>query len=540
MFQSVAFVPLPDVLRNPGKIEPGATLGSYEILCSVASGGMACVWVARQRGPRGFTKIVALKTILPDLAIDHEFEEMFLEEALLAARIRHPNVCEIFELVDHEGTLALSMEWVDGDTLSSLLTVRDGPLEPRVAARIVAQAAAGLHGAHELRDENGALINLVHRDVSPMNILLSRDGHVKLSDFGIAKALTTQLEATTIGHVKGKLSYMSPEQARGDPVDRRSDVFALGVVLYVSSVGKLPFQRDGESIERGLARRQACVFDLPARVRPGYPPALERIIVRALQKDPAKRYQTAADMRMDLERWLAASGPLVTEADVAAVLMARRGGHIEERDANIRRCCSTSGVSPRVELVSVSLSSGPARARSLVALELLQDDSDSAPTIVAPMVLTPVEKAARVLSVRPTRRERAWSPLQALSALSRALWAERRRSGLFMLVKRWRLSAIAIAALALLLGFAAFFVVNGPNRDETPPRAIAPAPITPSTATSLPRAAPVDTVAALAPVAPSASSTAAPPARSSKATKRAGAPSRRRPPRRTPSTQSGR
>lgn len=335
-----------DEIALQGPARAGAMLGNYRLLFSVARGGMAEVWVARQHGARGFTKLVALKMILPDLATEEGFERMFAEEARLAGLIRHPNVCEVFELIELGGRLALSMEWVDGDTLARLLKGR-GPLDPRVAARIVAESAAGLHAAHELRGEEGEPLNLVHRDVSPQNILISRDGHVKLSDFGIAKALSSGRETTAVGQVKGKISYMSPEQAEARPLDRRSDVFALGVVLYVATLGRRPFSAEGTNVGVMLERLRQGEFDRPRRVNPSFPPQLAAIIERALQSDPTRRYQTAAALRLDLENWLASSGPLLTEADVARVLAERRGGELDKRESSIR-----DALSPRPALGS--------------------------------------------------------------------------------------------------------------------------------------------------------------------------------------------
>lgn len=317
-------------------------LGSYEVLLCIARGGMACVWAARQHGARGFNRLVALKTVLPEFA-EPELESMFLDEARVAARVHHPNVCEIFELVEHEGVLALSMEWVDGDTLNGMINSRARePLDARVAAFIVGQVACGLHAAHELTDENGAPMQLVHRDVSPQNILISRAGHVKVADFGVAKALGDSREETAVGKVKGKLSYMSPEQAEGNPVDRRSDVFALGVVLYLATVGQHPFRVAGETRDQQLMRLIVGGFTAPSAIVPGYPPALEAIVLRAMSSNPAERFATADEMRRRLQDWLLESGPQLTEQHVAAALSERVGASIQARAERIQRCVRAS------------------------------------------------------------------------------------------------------------------------------------------------------------------------------------------------------
>jgi serine/threonine protein kinase len=317
-------------------------LGRYELLLPVAQGGMARVWAARQHGQRGFTKLVAIKTILPQLAADPNFEAMFLDEARLAAGVHHPNVCEIFDLGEEQDCLYIAMEWVNGDSVSRLLKpyARKGEkpvayrLNARVAARIVADAAKGLHAAHELRDETGQPLNVVHRDVSPQNILVTADGVIKMTDFGVAKALGTQHEVTMAGQVKGKVAYMSPEQARGGRIDRRSDVFALGIVLYEVTTGRRPFAGDNElDVMRALAQGQ---FDPPSVVVPGFPHELEAIILNAMSMDPEQRFPTAEAMRGALDQWLARSGPLVSEADVAATLRERLGSQNEEKMARIR------------------------------------------------------------------------------------------------------------------------------------------------------------------------------------------------------------
>ena len=318
------------------------SFGSYEVLLCIARGGMATVWAARQHGARGFNRLVALKTVLPELA-EPEFESMFLDEARVAARIHHPNVCEIFELVEHEGMLALSMEWVDGETLNTVINSRENqPLDPRVAAHIVAQAAAGLHAAHELKDENGAPMQLVHRDVSPQNILISRAGHVKVTDFGVAKALGDSREETAVGRVKGKLSYMSPEQAESKSLDRRSDIFALGVVLYLATVGVHPFRRGSESRDDQYMRLLLGDYARPSALIPGYPKDLEAIVVRALNREQKDRFATADDMRLRLQEWLMRSGPLLTEQHIARAVSERVGKTIEQRAERIQRCLRAS------------------------------------------------------------------------------------------------------------------------------------------------------------------------------------------------------
>ena len=214
--------------------ELGDKVGEYEIVARLKSGGMATLFLAHRRGAAGFQRFVAIKVVHPHLATDASFVRMFVDEALLSARIVHPNVVHVEELGEAEGTYFLVMEYVHGCSLSLLvraLARRKRMLAAEIATSIVMKVADGLHAAHETRGDLGELLGVVHRDVSPQNVLLAYQGHVKLIDFGIAKA-SGRSQQTEAGSIKGKFRYMSPEQAWGRPVDRRSDVFALGIVLW--------------------------------------------------------------------------------------------------------------------------------------------------------------------------------------------------------------------------------------------------------------------------------------------------------------------
>jgi serine/threonine-protein kinase len=340
-------------ISEPADVRPGTQLGRYEVLLGIAQGGMARVWAARQQGHRGFTKVVAIKTILPTLTSDPSFEAMFLDEARVAASVHHPNVCQIFDLGEDGGALYLAMEWVNGESVARILkppvkgdAKREAQrLNARIAARIVADAAAGLHAAHELTDETGQRLDVVHRDVSPQNILVTLSGNVKVTDFGVAKALGSSHEATAAGQIKGKAAYMSPEQAGAGKVDRRSDIFALGIVLYEITTGKRPFQ--GENQIATLKLLLEGRFDPPGSIVPGYPRELEAIVMRALAMDPVQRFPTADRMRIALEEWLARSGPVVTETQVGALVRERVGEIVEERQSRIRERMKAATFDPR-------------------------------------------------------------------------------------------------------------------------------------------------------------------------------------------------
>ncbi|XXX78392.1 serine/threonine-protein kinase [Sorangium sp. So ce134] len=292
-------------------------LGRYELLLPIAAGGMAMVWAARLKGTRGFQKIVAVKTMLPKLSEDDQFERMFLLEASLASQIRHPHAVEILDLGEQDGVLFLAMEWIDGVPLSQVMKTakrRTGVPIP-IALRIVMQACAGLHAAHELKDHSGTLVGLVHRDISPQNILVTYDGMTKVVDFGVAKATAFNDSTTKAGQLKGKVSYTAPEQVRGDPIDRRVDVFAMGIVLYVLTTGKHPFRRESEGATLFAISSPDPVV-APHTFQPDYPPLLEAVLLRALEKERDQRYATANELMRALDKALPPN-QRASEEDVA-------------------------------------------------------------------------------------------------------------------------------------------------------------------------------------------------------------------------------
>ncbi len=318
---------------SDGEPRPGAPIGPYDLLTLVGTGGMAQVWAARVRATG---QVVALKLLLPEVAENESFQQMFFDEACIASRVRHRNVCETYELAHENGSLYLAMEWVDGPSLMRLLRPageEEGdspkiPIDPRIAAKIVADACGGLHAAHNLRGPDGRHLEVVHRDVSPHNVLVGTDGSVKVTDFGVAKALGKS-HMTLAGQIKGKLAYMSPEQLMGGGLDRRSDVFALGTVLYEITTGQKPFT--GEHDPQVMAAIVMGNYQLPSELVPGYPAALEQIVVRALANEPSDRFATAQDMQRALESWLAVSGPAVLPAHVAMLVRERCGAESEAR-----------------------------------------------------------------------------------------------------------------------------------------------------------------------------------------------------------------
>jgi serine/threonine-protein kinase len=309
-------------------------LGRHEILCAIASGGMARVWAAR-RVDTG--QIVAIKTMLPALANDPSSERMFRDEARIAATIHHPNVCELWEFGEHDGVLYLVMEWIDGDSSIRLVRPEGGgecvPLAPRLAARIIADACAGIHAAHEQRDATGRPLGIVHRDLSPHNVLVARDGTVKVADFGIAKAVDRMQEATGNMGPKGKVPYMAPEYLMREPIDRRADVFALGCSLYELTLGCRAFR--GATSARIISQILAGGYEPPGALSPGYPPKLADIIARAMKVAADDRFATAAELGRALEGYLDSSGPPITREHIGVLVNERLGAKLALRRARI-------------------------------------------------------------------------------------------------------------------------------------------------------------------------------------------------------------
>ena len=219
-------------MEEESALRPGYLLDRYELVAPVAQGGMAAVWLAQLRGKRGFEKLFGIKTIKTDLEVDTRFQEMFLEEARIASGIERPNVAHIVDLGEQANVLYIVMEWVAGESLtkvSRLARKKGTPLPLGLTLRLMADACAGLHAAHELSDSHGENLGVVHRDVSPQNILVTAAGAVKVIDFGVAKARNRRAGETAEGVVKGKVRYMAPEQVKNENVDRRADIWAIGV-----------------------------------------------------------------------------------------------------------------------------------------------------------------------------------------------------------------------------------------------------------------------------------------------------------------------
>ncbi len=369
-------------------------MGRYALYRKIASGGMATLYFGRLLGHSGFARTVAVKLLHPQFAQDPEFSAMFLDEARLASRIRSPYVVPTLDVVSEDGELAIVMEYVHGQSLATLArstfdadSARGSPAPPHVpvavAVSVLIDALQGLQAAHEARGEDGAPLAIVHRDVSPQNILVGADGLAHLIDFGVAKA-TGRLQTTREGQLKGKLAYMPPEQLRGEPVTRRSDLYAASVVLWETLVGKRLFRADDEGAT--VTRVLLGEVQPPSKAvgddrEPADVQAIERldvVVMRGLDRDPAKRFATAHDMAVALERCMApasaaevaqwleqAAGPAMARR--AAAIAAIEAGEADGSTSSTMQAGSVDGpVQPTADASSISVVSGVTAGASSV------------------------------------------------------------------------------------------------------------------------------------------------------------------------------
>jgi hypothetical protein len=421
--------------------------GRYAMFDELAAGGMGTVHLGRLLGPVGFARIVALKRLHPHLAKDPEFLAMFLDEARLASRIRHPNVVSMLDVVVEDGTVFLVMEYVAGESLSRLMLAARGRGERvpvPIAASILSGVLHGLHAAHDARDEQGRALGLVHRDVSPQNVMVGADGVPRVLDFGIAHA-AARSHTTKDGSLKGKIAYMAPEQVRGEPVDRRADVFAAAVVLWELLVGRRLFQGGNEArlIEEVCRKPIAS----PSATIDGITPELDEVVMHGLARDPAQRFQSARAMAVALENAVA----LATARQVGEWVETLAPDTLAERAARVAA----------VEGASVRLPSGGEG-----------DRVSQLPTVV-PVKLLPQEPDRTELSVAAARGQRSGREA------GRSLFS-------------WVLAVVAVAAAGVsLLGR------RGQNTQTSAVRTEAVAPVSEPP----PSAAPVGTTPS-APAAP--------------------------------------
>ncbi|MBK6463943.1 MAG: protein kinase [Myxococcales bacterium] len=311
-------------------------LGRYRVVDEIGIGGMASVHLARMDGPGGFQRWAAIKKIHSHLIEDDSFIQMFLDEAQVVARISHPNVAQVFDLGKTEDTYWIAMEYLHGEPLREVIrrTEEIGTaMPPEIACRVIADAAEGLHAAHDLTGKNGEQLNLVHRDVTPHNLFVTYDGITKVLDFGIAK-FSSRAAHTKAGTLKGKLAYMSPEQVHGEQLDRRTDVFALGVVLWELTTGRRLFRMDSDLDT--LAKVQECDVPRPSALIRGYPIDLEKIVMKTLSKDRNERFKTAKELSRSLQQLLMRRGLFIASDEVSQYMTTLFQERMKKRDEHLK------------------------------------------------------------------------------------------------------------------------------------------------------------------------------------------------------------
>ena len=374
------------ILAIPGE---GERLDRFELVAELAAGGMATVYLARFVGVAGFKRFVAIKRLHPHLAKEQDFIQMFLDEARLAARLHHPNVVPILEIGVQNEQYYLVMEYIEGDTVGHLMARAanvNKKIPVPIVVRIMLDTLTGLHAAHELHDDDGSPLEIVHRDVSPQNILVGVDGVARITDFGVAKAQARLANATQGGQLKGKLAYMSPEQVRGNmTVDRRADVFAAGIVTWELLTGQRLFKAEGEA--ETLFKVVAAEVPPIRNFEPGVPPEVEIVVRRALAAHPADRFASTSDYAEALEQAARTYNLVATVRQTAAFVNEMIGLDISQQREIVRAWLGRSDVS-RSGIANVNL-------------------PKEAPTPIA----TPAVKPAPVSAVAPT------PPAEELSSL---------------------------------------------------------------------------------------------------------------------------
>ncbi len=372
--------------------------GRYELLTLLARGGMAEVFLARMSGVGGFAKLLVIKRILPHLGEDPEFREMFVNEGRVAARLDHPNICQVYELGEVDGEVFLAMEYLDGLVWGDLMKLlpRGRAVELRVSATVLGQICDGLRFAHEHVDLDGSPMPIVHRDVSPQNLMITTEGACKLLDFGVSKVLTEGTRTRT-GMLKGKLPYMAPEQIRGERIDARADVFSMGVVLWESLTGGRLFQRDSDyQIWKAITEEE--IPRVTSRVA-GLPPRIDDVVARALERDLARRYPSirafAADLRAAADR----AGGIFDTGTLGQILKSLGAVKLAEKIGKVSRAIG------RPSRVSAPPPLPAAITQELQAIE--QSDTHSI--------------ALRDASVKLRRKPRSWRFALAVALLAVAV-----------------------------------------------------------------------------------------------------------------------
>ena len=447
-----------------------AHLGRYELLARLATGGMGEIFLARLEGAAGFEKLYVVKRILPHLADDARFRQMLISEAQIAAKMAHGNICQVYELGETQGQLYIVMEYLEGITMLPLLrrsSKTQTHLEFGFVAAVVQQTCDALHYAHELKDRDGESLGLVHRDVTPSNIFLTESGVAKVLDFGIAKARGSTSTKTEDGAVKGKYAYMAPEQLRGGSIDRRVDLFALGVVMYEMLALRRLFQRKTDYLTFRAVMEQP-IPDI-RRYRPDIPDEVANVLVRALDRDPGQRFETARQLGGAMLDALSAAGMRPwSQGDIGDMVKANFAEQIGKRSRQVQtavhRTSPASGPSPRATMPLISQEAAHEGDDDDGEFPSVETDVDSAPRFVATAPVsdpfgqtTPPPFAAETTGSSPSLR-----PIQGTPIGQSTTNAPIVRSASIM----WPILAVA---MILVAGGALFLVWKQTQNQQAPP-----------------------------------------------------------------------
>ena len=407
------------MFRDPLSLHTGQKLGRYELLAPVARGGSGQVWIARLRGARGFHKLVAIKTLHPAPGDVQLMEQKLLEEVRAAALIQHSNVVQSLELGEHRGSLYVVMEWVDGEPLSNVIESAGeaGGVPLLVAVNLMGQTLRGLQAAHEQSDEAGVRLGVLHRDLSPFNVLVTYSGVAKLVDFGIARARSEDRTLGGANRIESRFGYAAPEQVTGGVVDQRTDLFAVGAILYLLSTGRHPFQgKDSAETLRNIVSDEPVAR--PSSIKTNYSRTLEAVVMKALEKDRARRWPSAEEMRLALQRGVPQAFELGFEAQLRTFMEDTVGDRGQRKRETIRR----------TELVvdSAARAAGDEASGSVTSLRAISITKDSAGESHAPprsshmATLRPL--LARSLPPPHITRPLLLAALAAVALVFGALW----------------------------------------------------------------------------------------------------------------------
>ena len=425
-------------------------VGRYILFGEIAAGGMATVHFGRLNGPVGFSRTVAIKRLHPQFAKDPEFVTMFLDEARLAGRIRHPNVVPTLDVVATEGEIFLVMEYVQGESLARLtraLRTRGAGVPPDIAVTILAGMLHGLHAAHEAKDEHGEPLNIVHRDVSPQNVLIGTDGVARVLDFGVAKA-AGRLQTTREGQLKGKIAYMAPEQLHSGQVARQTDIYAAAVVLWETLTGRRLFEGDNEAMV--LMRALEGKFPTASSIIQGLSPAFDEVIARGLAKKPEDRWTTAREMAIALER----CGRMASPSEVGEWVERTASEELTKRAARVAEIESVTS--------QVQAGGGNRQAEALIA-----EAANSSPRIQEKFPSSKnLEPVVDVSAVEPMSGRDVDSQLSSISVSRSGMPSTRTRT-------RSRSGVAVIVLFGVLIGLIGAVMLVLRSGASAPPKAAA-------------------------------------------------------------------